>query len=363
MRAQLLDLVCCPACGQALTLADGNVSAETDIQSGNLTCANGHTYPIQEGLPLLYIDDEKWASKAIEAEGWVSYHKELGIYEVVEDAVDLKIPYYDEEPWITVGTNFDLALKALNLTGNETVLDLGAGRGWAAKQFALKGCKVVALDIVTDQNIGLGRANAIMQNAGVQFDLVIGDGENLPFYPDQFDLIFCSATLHHSSNLDLLFANIAKVLKPGGRFCGVNEPSIPFWQSETDALSMSTDELEHGINETRPNLKTYNNAATSNGLNVDLACPVQCVKMSDETVADWAHNLGVELPKLRVTNLRGSIRYAILYGRTQLNAWRNGKSRRDAHIPAPTKRAATEYGILQWIGGALLFIVSKPPAS
>ena len=243
MRRSLLDLVCCPACGGVLEVSDV-VEPQPTIAESELRCTGcSVVYPVQRGIPHLYIDDVRWAPKAREAQGWVDYHKERDIYIQPEDAVDLKIPYYPEEPWITVATSFDIAMEELVsfLKPGMVVLDLGAGRGWAAKQFALRGCRAVALDITPDENVGLGRAWALMKHAGVYFDLITADGERLPLLPESFDLVFCAATLHHTSDLSLFVKNIRRVLKPGGMLCAINEPCIAVDQKAERILARMPD--------------------------------------------------------------------------------------------------------------------------
>jgi SAM-dependent methyltransferase len=260
MRRSLLELVCCPACGHSLEL-DHDPAPRSDVLDGNLHCAGcGLNYPIVKGIPHLYLDDERWVSKAREAQGWVDFHKERNIYEQPEDAVDLEIPYYPEEPWISVGRSFDIALQELefSLTADTVVLDFGAGRGWAAKHFALRGCRAVALDVTPDENVGLGRSWVLMKHANVYFDPVLADGEGSPFIPESFDLVFCAATLHHTSDLSLFMQNIYDVLRPGGRFCAIGEPCIAVHENAQRVLRRDAgSELEHGINEQRPNLLEY----------------------------------------------------------------------------------------------------------
>ncbi len=260
MRTSLLTLVCCPACGGALEPVDERAE-QPEIWEGDLRCVRcGAVYPVQRGIPHLYIDDARWAPKAREAQGWVDYHKERDIYIQPEDAVDLKIPYYPEEPWITVATSFDIAMEELVsfLKPGMVVLDLGAGRGWAAKQFALRGCRAVALDITPDENVGLGRAWALMKHADVYFDPIIADGERLPLLPESVDLVFCAATLHHTSDLPLFMKNIQRVLKPAGMLCAIGEPCIAVDQKAERILARDAgSELKHGINEQRPNLLEY----------------------------------------------------------------------------------------------------------
>ena len=261
MRTSLLNLICCPTCGSTLELMAITLIAGEEIREGSLRCVScWASYPVSQGIPYLYVNDERWALKAREAQGWVEFHKERSIYEQPENAVDLKIPYYPEEPWITVACSFDIALEELGsfLRPDTTVLDLGAGRRWAAKHFAQRGCRTVALDINPDENVGLGRAWALMRYANVYFDLVIADGERLPFFPGSFDCVFCAAALHHAVDLPLLVKNIQRALKPGGILCAISEPCIAINQSAERILKRdAASELKHGINEHRPNLLEY----------------------------------------------------------------------------------------------------------
>lgn len=53
---------------------------------------------------------------------------------------------------------------------------------------------------------------------------VLADMNDLPFEDEYFDLVICSATLHHSSELGRVFGEISRVLRPNGRVILVNEP-------------------------------------------------------------------------------------------------------------------------------------------
>jgi SAM-dependent methyltransferase len=53
---------------------------------------------------------------------------------------------------------------------------------------------------------------------------VLADMKRLPFEDRYFDLVVCSASLHHSSDIPAALAEIARVLRPGGRALVVNEP-------------------------------------------------------------------------------------------------------------------------------------------
>lgn len=52
----------------------------------------------------------------------------------------------------------------------------------------------------------------------------IGDMNDLPYQDETFDIVLLSATAHHSSSLRSLFAEVARVLVPGGKALVLNEP-------------------------------------------------------------------------------------------------------------------------------------------
>jgi SAM-dependent methyltransferase len=298
----------------------------------------------------------------VEAEGWVTYHKNLGIYEVTNNPVDLKIPYYPQQPWINVARSFDIALEKLNLRGDETILDLGAGRGWAAKQFAMRGCRVVALDIVPDENVGLGRSRALMDNVGVYFDRIIADGENLPFFRESFDLVFCAATLHHASNLSLLMQNISQVLKINGRLCAINEPCLSVLDDEIKTLARdASPELAVGINETRPDMIRYEHTLRQAGLMITSAFPAATYHTNHTALRHWAEETGTIWPPFTPLAIRPMLRRFARYLTLRLLAIKNGSFFQAAKLLSRYGPDNLLMAALVWTGGELFLIARKSP--
>lgn len=252
-RPGLLDILICPNCGAGgLRYEQSNNPSQDKLRCSQCTSDFGFAF----GIPLLYKANSDWEPKQKEAEGWVAMWKDIGLYDQ-ELPVGTNVPFGSTvEPWITMERMFRAALFQMDLRGGERVLDLGAGEGWAAQHFSLRGADAVAIDVVPDPKLGLGRAWKRMQLTDTRFDLIVGDNEGLPFARHSFDIVFSSNALHHHDHLDKLFTNIYRVLKPGGRLIAIGDPLITIYQKESDATDGDR-EKSFGIIERRRRFYEY----------------------------------------------------------------------------------------------------------
>lgn len=101
----------------------------------------------------------------------------------------------------------------------QTVLDLGSGAGFdllqAAKKVGPNG-KVIGVDM-TDAMIEAARANA-KRYGFEQIEIRKGLIEKLPVEDASVDWVISNCVINLSPEKDKVFAEIARVLKPGGRF-------------------------------------------------------------------------------------------------------------------------------------------------
>ncbi|MEY4728932.1 MAG: 3-demethylubiquinone-9 3-O-methyltransferase [Pseudomonadota bacterium] len=104
-----------------------------------------------------------------------------------------------------------LQLKPSNLV----VLDVGCGGGLLSEQFAAIGCKVTGIDRSAPT---LNAAKAHAEKTGLNIRYLEADGETLPFAAQHFDIVCCCDVLEHVDELDVVMAEISRVLKPGGIF-------------------------------------------------------------------------------------------------------------------------------------------------
>jgi trans-aconitate 2-methyltransferase len=107
-------------------------------------------------------------------------------------------------------------LDRLPLTGDERVLDAGCGSGRVTELLAarLPRGRVVALD---GSPAMIDAARERLASFGDRIEYVVADlGEPLPI-EGSVDAILSTATFHWVPDHDALFANLAAVLRPGGR--------------------------------------------------------------------------------------------------------------------------------------------------
>ena len=95
------------------------------------------------------------------------------------------------------------------------VLDLGCAGGFMAEALARRGARVTGLD-PAEKAIAAARQHAAQDGLSVRYD--IGTGEEMPYPDGSFDAVVCVDVLEHVRDLDAVLANVARVLRPGGRF-------------------------------------------------------------------------------------------------------------------------------------------------
>lgn len=108
------------------------------------------------------------------------------------------------------------------------VLEVGCGTGVHTKLLAESGASVSAIDL-TPTAVELTTRR--LELAGLSAEVREADAESLPFDDASFDFVWSWGVIHHSSDTDRVIAEIARVLRPGGRlaFMVYHRTSITFW--------------------------------------------------------------------------------------------------------------------------------------
>ncbi len=96
------------------------------------------------------------------------------------------------------------------------LLDVATAAGHTAFAFAPHVGEVVASDLV-DEMLAVAREQAATRGFdNVSFELA--DAESLPFADDSFDAVTCRIAPHHFTDPPRFVEEVARVLRPGGRF-------------------------------------------------------------------------------------------------------------------------------------------------
>jgi SAM-dependent methyltransferase len=102
------------------------------------------------------------------------------------------------------------------------VLDLGAGNGIASWAFAESGAKLVyALEPDPSNEIGSGAIRRLTAELPVR--LIDAYGEEIPLPEEEVDLVYTRQVLHHTSDLQRVLQECARVLRCGGTFFACRE--------------------------------------------------------------------------------------------------------------------------------------------
>jgi SAM-dependent methyltransferase len=152
------------------------------------------------------------------------------------------LPYRDlsermAADWQIRAASFDAFLKQLlvpfeQVVGHPlTILDLGAGNGWLSNRIAMRGHRVAAVDLTTNDFDGLGchrYYETIFVPVQAEFD-------HLPFANRSVDLVLFNASLHYSTGFEKTLQESLRVLGPAGRLVILD---TPFYRDQTSGEKM-----------------------------------------------------------------------------------------------------------------------------
>ena len=97
---------------------------------------------------------------------------------------------------------------------DQKVLCLASGGGQNSVAFALLGADVTVLDL---SEVQLSKDREAALHYGFQVETVQGDMRDLSVFPDnRFDIVWQPYSLNYSPEVEPVFAEVARVLRPGG---------------------------------------------------------------------------------------------------------------------------------------------------
>jgi len=184
-----------------------------------------------------------------------------GIMEKIEAALDLagkdvgSLSVDDLAPideFHTRGRESTVEVAELaNLQATDLVLDVGCGLGGTARHLAeIYNCHVTGFDL-TDEYISVGKKLTDLVGLSDRVELRQGSALEIPFDDEQFDVVWTEHVQMNIANKDKFYSEIARVLKPGGRFVfhdvfrGTGDsPFYPLPWAEQESFSFLATEAE-----------------------------------------------------------------------------------------------------------------------
>jgi ubiquinone/menaquinone biosynthesis C-methylase UbiE len=173
------------------------------------------------------------------------------------DLIDADVVHrYEHETWTRCAATYldhfagltretvGLLQDAAGIRPGSTVLDIGSGPGHVTGALAKSGAVVTGIDFSTKM-VEVARRHypeAAFQEA---------DAEQLPFDDGSFEAVVSNFVVHHLARPGVVFREVCRVLKPGGRFAFVvferpeAQSSIGAF-FEAVAAHHDSDELPHG---------------------------------------------------------------------------------------------------------------------
>ena len=171
-------------------------------ERGAVECvACGDSVPVVGGIPR-FVSQEHLAS----------FSRQWNQYNVAHDEED--------RATFQAKTGFSLAeLKGRRL------LDAGCGGGRYCKVAGEAGAEVFGVD----HSNAVEKADSLCEHLP-NVSLLQGDLKALPFERASFDFVFSIGVMHHDSNTRNVFDEVAKMVKPGGKFAVWLYRKNQWWQ-------------------------------------------------------------------------------------------------------------------------------------
>lgn len=134
-----------------------------------------------------------------------------------QDVTVAQLAPVDNYHWLRLAGTLALA-DAAGITSTERVLDVGGGIGGPARQLASRvGCRVTVLD-VTPEYCAVGETLTAWTGLTDLVTFVHGSALELPFPDGSFDVLWTQHATMNIPDKPRLYSEIARVLRPGGRF-------------------------------------------------------------------------------------------------------------------------------------------------
>jgi ubiquinone/menaquinone biosynthesis C-methylase UbiE len=217
---RFLDILCCPMS-----------RAPLELKGKFLGTADGrHLYPISRGIPLFAASDLSAQSRAQKAH-----------YDRIADAYAANLGYVHTQEYMAYLDRCFLDAAMAGPLG--TVAELCCGYGEALQLLGTKIARYVGVDL-SERMLQGSLARSTHPNAV----FVQADATRVPLADASVDTVAILGGVHHVPARAALFAEIARILKPGGRFL-FREPVSDFilWRALRWLIYRISPMLDHRI--------------------------------------------------------------------------------------------------------------------
>ena len=135
--------------------------------------------------------------------------------EAVQAQFSRQAQKYEASPVHAEGEDLKWIVEVASLMGTERVLDVGTGTGHTAMALSRSARTVIGADLT--ERMVESAAFLAEERGLVNVQFIVSDVVRMPFPSAHFDLVTCRLAAHHFVEPDGAVAEMARVLKPGGR--------------------------------------------------------------------------------------------------------------------------------------------------
>ena len=194
MRVKHLKFLCCPECGESLSLDPDNMMESDRVKEGLLQCRNQHSFPVKSFIPRFVSSDNYAQSFGFQ---WLKHARTQ--YDSYTGKPLSKRRFFATTGWPE------------NLEG-KLILEAGCGSGRFTEIAAQTGGMVLSFDYsaAVEANYASNglRDNVLIVQANIY---------TMPFPRGSVDYLFCLGVLQHTPDVERSFKVLTEYLKPGGQ--------------------------------------------------------------------------------------------------------------------------------------------------
>ncbi len=163
---------------------------------------NNNQYPIKQNV-CVFINQKEINTQNF---NYIEHYQNDG------KEFDYSIEYSSKTTQYEIYRLYQTITSLIKIKPNITILDVGCGNGWVAKEFVKKGCNVISVDISFENT-----SRIINQIPDENHIALMADSYNLPIKENSVDYIIASEIMEHVIDPKLFIKSLFNVLKKDGK--------------------------------------------------------------------------------------------------------------------------------------------------